>query len=35
MNSIAEATMDYMAQDPKKAKEHAKVGFEALWRLIS
>lgn len=35
MNSIADATMDYMAQDPKNAKEHSKVGFEALWRLIS
>jgi AcrR family transcriptional regulator len=35
MNSVAEATMDFMAQDPANAKKHCKVGFEALWRVIA
>jgi hypothetical protein len=35
MNSVAEATMDFMAQDPARAKKHCKVGFEALWRVIA
>jgi AcrR family transcriptional regulator len=35
MNSVAEATMDFMTQDPGKAKKHCKVGFEALWRVIA
>ena len=35
MNSVAEATMDFMTQDPANAKKHSKVGFEALWRMLS
>ena len=35
MNSVAEATMDFMIHDPKNAKKHCKVGFEALWRVIA
>jgi hypothetical protein len=35
MSSLAEATMDYMVQDPAKAKKHCKAGFDALWRVIS
>ena len=35
MTSLAEATMDFMMQDPAKADEHCKVGFEAFWRAIS
>ncbi len=35
MNSLAEATMDYMVQDPANAKKHCKVGFDALWRVIA
>jgi AcrR family transcriptional regulator len=35
MNSVAEATMDFMAQDPAHAEEHCRVGFEALWRAVS
>ena len=35
MNSVAEATMDYMVQDPKSGKKHCKAGFEALWRMMS
>jgi AcrR family transcriptional regulator len=35
MNSLAETTMDFMIHDPANAKRHCKVGFEALWRVIS
>jgi AcrR family transcriptional regulator len=35
MNSVAEATMDFMTQDPANAKKHSKVGFDALWRMLS
>jgi AcrR family transcriptional regulator len=35
MNSLAEATMDFMVHDPKNAKKHCKVGFEALWRVLT
>jgi hypothetical protein len=35
MNSVAEATMDFMRQDPANAKKHSKEGFDAFWRMIS
>jgi AcrR family transcriptional regulator len=35
MNSIAEATMDFMIHDPANAKKHSKVGFEIFWRAVS
>ncbi len=35
MNSLAEATMDYVVQDPTNAKKHCKIGFDALWRVIA
>ena len=35
MNSIADATMDYMIQDPSNAETHCKQGFDALWRILS
>jgi AcrR family transcriptional regulator len=35
MNSVAEATMDFMTRDPANAKKHCKVGFEALWRMLN
>jgi AcrR family transcriptional regulator len=35
MNSIAEATMDFMTQDPANAKKYSKEGFDALWRMLS
>jgi AcrR family transcriptional regulator len=35
MNSLAETTMDFMAQDRPNAKKHCKVGFDALWRVIA
>lgn len=34
MNALAEATMDFMTQDPANAKKHCKEGFEALWRML-
>src|ERR1700735_2116387 len=34
MNSVAEATMDFMTQDPTNAKKHSKEGFDALWRML-
>ena len=35
MSSVAEATMDFMVQDPTNAKKHCRAGFDALWRMIS
>jgi AcrR family transcriptional regulator len=35
MNSLAEATMDFMIHDPANAKKHCKVGFETFWRAVS
>jgi AcrR family transcriptional regulator len=35
MNSVAEATMDFMAQDPTNAKKHCKASFDAVWRMIA
>jgi AcrR family transcriptional regulator len=34
MNSLADATMDFMIHDPANAKKHCKVGFDALWRVL-
>ena len=34
MNSLADATMDFMIHDPTNAKKHCKNGFEAFWRAI-
>jgi len=35
MNSLAEATMDFMLHDPAQARKHCKAGFEALWRAMN
>jgi hypothetical protein len=35
MNSVAEGTMDFIAQDPANAKIARRVGFEALWRMVA
>ncbi|SEC42040.1 TetR/AcrR family transcriptional regulator [Terriglobus roseus] len=35
MNSVADATMDQMIQDPGHAKAHCNNGVEALWRMVS
>lgn len=34
MNSVADATMDQMIQDPSHAKTHCNNGVEALWRMV-
>ena len=34
-NSIADATMDQMIEDPSHAKTHCKNGVEALWRMLA
>jgi AcrR family transcriptional regulator len=35
MNSLAEATMDFMIHDPTNAKKDCRVGFDALWRVLT
>ena len=35
MNSVADATMDQMIQDPSHAKTHCQNGVEALWRMLA
>jgi AcrR family transcriptional regulator len=35
MNSLSDATMDFMAQDPANADRHRALGFDALWRVVS
>ncbi len=35
VNSIAEATIDFMSQDSTHARKHCKEGFEALWRVVA
>jgi AcrR family transcriptional regulator len=35
MNSLAEATMDFMVSDPAHADEHCRAGFDALCRMLS
>ncbi len=35
MNSVAEATIDFMTQDSSHARKHCKEGFEALWRVVT
>jgi diacylglycerol kinase len=35
MNSVAEATIDFMSQDPTHARKHSKEGFEAVWRVVA
>lgn len=34
MNAMAEATMDFMVQDPPNADKHCKAGFDAFWRVV-
>lgn len=34
LNSVAEATMDFISHDPANAKKHSRAGFEALWRMV-
>jgi diacylglycerol kinase len=35
MNSVAEATIDFMTQDSTHARKYSKEGFEALWRVVA
>lgn len=35
MNSVAEATIDFMTEDSSHARKHCKEGFEALWRMVA
>ena len=35
LNSIAEATIDFMTQDSTHARKHCIEGFEALWRVVA
>ncbi len=35
MNAVAEATMNLIAQEPTNAKRHSRVGFDALWRMMT
>ena len=35
MNATAEVTIDAMSQDPTHAKKHCKMGFDALWRMLT
>lgn len=35
LNSLAEATMDFIIQDPANADTHSKLGFEAAWRALA
>lgn len=35
MSALAEATIDFMIQDPANADKHCKAGFDAMWRMIA
>jgi AcrR family transcriptional regulator len=35
MTATAEATIDFIQNDPANADVHARTGFEALWRMIA
>lgn len=35
VDAIANATMDFMMQDPEHADDHCQHGFDALWRVIA
>lgn len=35
MNAVAEATVNFIVQDPADADFYSRTGFEALWRMIS
>ena len=34
LNSVADATMAFMSQDPENGKKHCKDGFEAMCRML-
>lgn len=35
MNSLADATIDFMVHDPTNADKHCKIGFDAFWRVLA
>ena len=35
MSAAADTTIDYIIEDPEHADQHARTGFEALWRMIA
>jgi hypothetical protein len=35
MNSLAEATIDFMIQDPANADRHSMAAFDAMWRMLA
>jgi AcrR family transcriptional regulator len=35
VNSVADGTMEFMAQEPKNARKHCKDGFDAVWRMVA
>ncbi|WP_437521955.1 TetR/AcrR family transcriptional regulator [Sorangium sp. So ce726] len=35
MTAVAEATMDFMVNDPARADQHCEVGFNAAWRMLA
>jgi AcrR family transcriptional regulator len=35
MSALAEATMDFMVQDPANADRHSTTGFDAFWRMLN
>jgi len=35
MSSLADATMDFIVNEPRTADEHSQVGFDALWRMVA
>jgi AcrR family transcriptional regulator len=35
MNSLADATIDFMIRDPVNADKHCSAGFDAMWRMIT
>lgn len=35
MNAMADATVDFMIQDPENAEQHCAHGFSAMWRAVA
>jgi AcrR family transcriptional regulator len=35
MSAIADTTMDFIAREPRQAKQYTKAGFDAFWKAIA
>ena len=35
MSALADATIDFMIQDPANAENHCRAAFDALWRMVA